>query len=113
MTDHEWIAEIRKLAEEDIEAAVGEVVGLSNYAENYKLVEAFLIEMTRCDEPNLRGISVLGLGHLARIHRESSKEAVCCVRHALQDADPYVSGHADSAADDIVHFTEFNVRNGL
>jgi hypothetical protein len=109
MNDTEWIKLIRKYLNSDVEKAVGEIVGFSNYAESYDIAEKFLLELTQSKEPNIKGISILGLGHLARVHKLSSEKAVSIVKLALTDDDKFVSGHADSAADDISFFTEFKV----
>ena len=110
MNDRVWIKLIQETMNTDIESAVGEIVGFSNYAENYDEAEQFLLSLCDNADPNIRGISILGLGHLARVHRQSSNEAVSVVQKALKDTDSYVSGHADSAADDIAQFTKFMVK---
>ncbi len=109
MKDEQWIELIRSSIVKDVEEAVGEIVGFSNYAESYDLAENFLLELCASDEPNIRGISVLGLGHLARVHKKSSAQSIATVKQALTDPDKYIAGHADSAADDISHFTGHTV----
>lgn len=110
MNDREWVQLIRELIETDVEKSVDEIVGFSNYADNYSLAEQFLIELSTNINPNIKGISVLGLGHLARVHKQSSDKAVSVVKAALLSTDSYISGHADSAADDISHFSKHNVK---
>lgn len=109
MNDRDWIQLIKDKMPTDIELAVSEIVGFSNYAESYEEAEEFLLSLCDNAESNIRGISILGLGHLARVHNKSSNAAVSAVRAALNDSDYYVSGHADSAADDITQFSEFRV----
>ena len=110
MNDREWTERIRKLLPLDIEAAVSEIVGFSNYAKEYDGAETFLLELARYPDSNVKGISILGLGHLARVHGKTSTQAVEVVRIALNNPDSYVAGHADSAADDIEQFTKNRVR---
>lgn len=109
MNDKDWIDLIRNSICNNVEEAVSEIVGFSNYAENYEIAEKFLLELTQSKEPNIKGISILGLGHLARVHKQSSEKAVTAVKLALSDMDEYVAGHADSAADDIAQFTELRL----
>ena len=109
MNDEQWVALIRECIEQDIEKAVREIVSFSNYAQNYVKAEELLLELCACDESNIRGISILGLGHLARVHKRSSGKAVQVVKLALGDSDKYVLGHANSAADDISLFTEYKL----
>lgn len=110
MNDDQWIKLIRSSINNDVEEAVGEIVGFSNYAESYEKAERLLLELSSSKEPNIRGISILGLGHLARVHKMSSGQAVEAVRRGLADSDQFVAGHADSAAEDISLFTEFNIK---
>lgn len=69
-----------------------------------------MLELSEHDDPNIKGISILGLGHLARVHKQSSSRAVGAVKNALSSNDPYISEHADSAADDIALFTCHSVK---
>jgi len=110
MNNREWIDRIRKMLPIDIEAAVSEIVGFSNYAKDYEIAEEFLLELVAHPDSNIKGISILGLGHLARVHRRSSTQAAEAVRMALKSPDSYVLGHAESAADDIEQFAEHQVR---
>ncbi len=96
----------------DREAAVREIAGFAGNAMRYDEAEAFLLSLCATTDPGVRGIAVLGLGHLARVHRRSSEAAVSAVRAALNDPDAFVAGHADSAADDIAHFSTFRVMPG-
>lgn len=109
MKDQKWINLIRQCIKNDVQKSVHEIVGFSNYAESYEVAEKFLLELAESNEPNIKGIAILGLGHLARVHKQSSVNAVNAVKLALSDFNKYVAGHADSAADDITQFTAFKV----
>ena len=109
MDDRDWMRLIEEKLNTDREAAVREIAGFASHATRYDEAEAFLLGLREHANPNVRGIAVLGLGHLARVHRRSSEAAVSAVRAALNDPDAFVTGHADSAADDIAHFSTFRV----
>jgi hypothetical protein len=59
----------------------------------------------------VRGNAVLGFGHLARRFRRLDEGVVRpIIENALLDADPYVRGQADAAADDVAHFLGWKVK---
>ena len=59
----------------------------------------------------VRGNAILGMGHIARIHRKLDVEGVRpLIQAALQDESEYIRGQADSAADDIELFLKKSVR---
>jgi hypothetical protein len=61
---------------------------------------------------NVRGNALLGFGHLARLHRGAglSRPVVkALIEAGLRDADPYVRGQADAAADDLEHFLQWDI----
>jgi hypothetical protein len=54
---------------------------------------------------NVRGNAVLGFGHLARTCGRLNLDAVLpVISAALNDAHGYVRGHANDAADDLLHY---------
>ncbi|MET0400245.1 MAG: hypothetical protein ABW277_25875 [Longimicrobiaceae bacterium] len=60
--------------------------------------------------PNVRGNAVLGFGHLARTCGDLDEARVRpVVEAALRDPDPYVSGQADAAVGDLVHFMGWRI----
>ena len=62
-------------------------------------------------DPFVRGNAILGLGHLARIHRKLDRRIVePAILAALSDPEQYVRGHADAAADDVTLFLKWNLR---
>jgi hypothetical protein len=86
------------------------LIGLVMYSNAYEPAESLLLELSKHQDSNVRGNAVLGFGHLARVHRRSSAKAVEVVTESLRDADGYVRGQANSAADDINLFSDLKVR---
>jgi len=67
--------------------------------------QAVCLQLATHPEPGVRGNAILGLGHLARIHRRLDRELVePAILGASLDPDSYVRGHADSAAADVATF---------
>ena len=61
---------------------------------------------------NVRGNAILGLAHIARLHgRLDRARAQPALEAALRDADDYVRGQADAAADDVEHFLGWRFRH--
>jgi hypothetical protein len=84
-------------------------VGL--HSEELAWSEEFCLRLARHPHFNVRGNAILSLGHLARRFKKLNRaESIETVRGGLADADEYVRGHADSAADDIESFAKLNVR---
>ena len=72
--------------------------------------ERYLCSLCRHPEPNVRGNAILGLGHLARIHRRlRHPEARPLIVRGLVDEDGYVRGQADAAADDVRQFLGWRI----
>ena len=68
-------------------------------------VECFLAKAASSPDDLVRGLAVLGFGHLARrvgLNDRSAAESI--VRRALLDKSEYVRGHAVSAQEDINQF---------
>src|SRR4051812_39906816 len=60
----------------------------------------------------VRGNALLGLGHLARLHRGTglARNVVeRLVRTGLTDSEPYVRAQADNAADDLEQFLGWRI----
>lgn len=61
---------------------------------------------------NVRGNALLGLGHIARLHRRLDRaRSQPALDAGLQDADPYVRGQADAATGDVEHFLGWRFRH--
>lgn len=60
---------------------------------------------------NVRGNALLALGHIARLHGELPRDsAEAAITAGLVDANEYVRGQADGAADDVEHFLGWRFR---
>jgi hypothetical protein len=58
----------------------------------------------------VRGNAILGFGHLARTCGVLDAERVKpLIERGLRDADEYVRGQADSAADDVTHYLGWQI----
>lgn len=74
-------------------------------------VESICLRLAQHPDPFVRGNAVLGLGHLARVLGKLDPERVKPVlRAALDDAEPWVRGHAASAISDVGIFLGWKFR---
>jgi len=74
----------------------------SLHSENPEQAAAICLQLARHEDGITRGNAILGLGHIARLHRRLTESAVRpVVEAALRDPDSWVRGQATSAADDI------------
>ena len=66
----------------------------------------FLLSLVAHENANVRGNALLGFGHLARRFRAVATPAsvAAAITAGLTDADAFVRGQADAAADDIQLF---------
>jgi hypothetical protein len=58
---------------------------------------------------NVRGNAILGLGHIARRYGDLDDSARAVIEAGLCDANAYVRGQADAAADDVRHFLRWRI----
>lgn len=80
-------------------------LSIAMHSENPEQAEDICLRLARHEDSIVRGNSILGLGHVARIHRRLSECAARpVVEAALRDFDEWVRGQATSAADDIEQF---------
>ena len=80
-------------------------VAASLYSDDLEWAQRLCVRLARHPHFNVRGNAVLGFAHLARRFRRLDRTAVePLVAAALLDPDPYVSGHAREAIDDLRHF---------
>lgn len=67
--------------------------------------EQVCLRLARHHNATVRGNAILGLGHLARTFRFLNRSAVQpIIEGGLKDADAYVRGQTEAAADDIEWF---------
>ena len=98
----------------DIDAALGRgdlaelrLIALSTslHSESPEQAEEICLRLARHADGITRGNPVLGLGHLARIHRRLTEgSARPVLEAALRDPDAWVRGQATCAADDIEQY---------
>jgi hypothetical protein len=97
----------------DAVARGGDTHALSRIAVSIALADddldwstAFLLSLARHENANVRGNALLGFGHLARRFRAIANTAsvAAAITAGLADADAFVRGQADAAADDFQHF---------
>ena len=90
---------------DDPEELLRVVLSAALHAEDPAWAEELCLHLALHSHPNVRGNAVLGLGHLSRSHgRLDRARAEPVIRAALGDADAYVRGQAEAAADDVEHF---------
>lgn len=90
-------------------------ISVSMYHEDLEWSQSLCIRLSTHRDATVRGNAVLGFGHLARRFRTLNQGVVLpIIESTLQDADPYVRGQANAAADDVAHFLGWKVkgRNG-
>ncbi len=79
---------------------------VSQNSSDFLWADSVCEELSNHPNPQVRGNAILGFGHLARRHRRCSSRARQLVAEALNDLDPYVRGHAESAIDDFQTFLD-------
>lgn len=90
---------------DDPDAIVRGLVSLALYAEDLEFIQNTMLEYSQHKHENVKGIAILGFGHLARRFGTIDKELVLPIVYAgLQDESEIVRGHADSALNDIQMF---------
>lgn len=81
------------------------LLGLAFYEEDAGFVWSAISRFVDAPEPGVRGVAILCVGHMARIHGATPPTwATAAVARALLDSDRFVSGHAHSATSDIKMF---------
>ena len=86
-------------------------ISVGMYSEDLPRAEAFCLRLAKHSHFNVRGNAVLSFGHLARRFKKLNRpESVEAVRSGLTDADEYVRGQAEAAADDVEWFAKIEVR---
>jgi hypothetical protein len=87
------------------------ILGVALNDDDWAWAETFCLRFARHPDPNIRGIALLILGHLARRFRVLDEGRVRPPLEAgLTDPDPYVRGHAESATDDVESYLGWRLR---
>ena len=89
------------LCDDDPNALLRAVIAVSIHDADWRYAQDLCVRLSTHHHSNVRGNAVLGFGHIARVHRQLERTVVQpIIEAALRDADDYVSGQADAAADD-------------
>ena len=99
-------AEVEEIvARDDPETLARAVLSACLHAEDATWAGSLCERLAGHRDAAVRGNAILGLGHLARIHRHlSPASARALIAAALADPSAYVRGQADAAADDVEQF---------
>jgi hypothetical protein len=108
MSPAEIEAAVRRDVPEELAIAV---LSAALCADDGAWAESLCERLAQHRDANVRGNAVLGLGHIARIHRRFVRPAIQgIIERAMHDREAYVRGHAESAADDVEQFLGWKVR---
>ena len=103
-----WVrkATIRHLIHSgETERIVEGLIALSFLDNDWRWIQSLCLFFSKSEDENVRGIAILCLGHLARIHRTIDIDIVKpVILEALNDHSDFVRGHADSALIDLETF---------
>lgn len=98
------------LSRSDLAALRSFALSVSLHSENPEQAEGICLRLAKHADAVTRGNAILGLGHLARLHRGLTGPAVrFAVEAALTDPDDWVRGQATSAADDLEQFLGWKI----
>jgi len=92
------------LLESGAPEAAAAVVAVALHSSDQASIENLLVRAAGSASALIRGNALLGFGHVARRFGSLSRAAEPLICAGLVDPDPYVRGHANSAADDVAHF---------
>jgi len=72
--------------------------------------QAVCIVLSHKKDPDIRGLAILGLGHIARVHRMlEKKSAIAAIRRGLKDSEEHVRGQAENAKDDVQNYLGWKI----
>ena len=90
---------------DDSEELVYAVLSAALHAEDADWAEDVCARLAAHENENVRGIAVLGFGHIARIHGQLTEAKVRpLIESASEDKSAFVRDNADSAKDDTKMF---------
>jgi hypothetical protein len=99
------------LARDNPDELLHVAIGVGMYSDDLPWAEQFCLQLAQHPHFNVRGNAVLAFGHLARRFRHLGNPAsLKAVQSGLVDADVYVRGQAEAAADDLEWFAKLQVR---
>ena len=100
------------LARGDVEELLYVPIVVSMNALEFKVerAEDICVSLSVHADPRVRGNSLKGLGHIARITGQFSREeSIQRIKEGLSDPDELVRSHAQDAASDIYMFTGLKI----
>jgi len=99
---------LAKLERERLGAVAAALV-TATLEEPYDVAWPLVREHATDSDPEVRGVAVLCIGHLALLHGRLEDAGRALVEYALGDADPLVRGYAEEAAADLERSTHEGV----
>ncbi|QYJ21362.1 hypothetical protein KYT87_27895 [Achromobacter sp. ES-001] len=87
----------------DVRSICEALVSVSLYGEDGKWAQNKCLEFLRSENSDIKGVAAIGLGHIARVHRQLDKEKVLAALRRHQH-DVAISGQVEDAIDDINMF---------
>lgn len=79
------------------------------FGDDYEDSVPLVLARISATDPDLRGLAILCLGHLARIHGRVPEATYEIIHQALSDPNEFVRGQAMTAQDDVAHFARIGV----
>lgn len=72
--------------------------------------QAACLLLSQKKDPDIRGLAILGLGHIARVHGVLEKDsALATIRRGLKDSEEIVRGQAENAKEDIQKYLGWKI----
>lgn len=103
---------ISALSRNDPQELVRTVLAVALHESELAWAQDYCFRLADHSHSNVRGSAILGLGHIARIHRFLDLErAEPVIKAGLKDSNESVRRHARSAAEDIKSFLGQNLRD--
>jgi hypothetical protein len=99
---------IEQINSSNKENVVKGLLGLALYGSDFEFIQNTLVNFSKNKDENIRGIAILGFGHIARLYGKIDKDVVMpIVQNGLRDISEIVKGQSTAALDDINFFTEW------
>ena len=93
----------------DIAELCNAMVSVAFYEKDWHWAQDRFLSFINHDEPQVRGLAAICLGHLARIHGVLDLDLVLPILHELRH-DSAISGRVEDALDDITQYANRNSR---
>jgi len=86
------------------------VLSASLHATEWEWAQGICVQQMAHKSPAVRGAALIGMAHIARIHRKLDRAAaLSAIEAGLHDPDPHVRGQAEDAADEVETFLGWRV----